>query len=57
MPASKKVDYKEILSEEDFIFYSKLRELRKELTNNEALPVYTFFTNEQLVKEKGANLK
>ncbi len=41
-------DYKEILSPEDFATFAKLRELRKEIAQAEAVPVYTLFTNEQL---------
>ena len=48
--ASKKprVDYKEILSPEQFSKFAKLRELRQTLAKKEAIPVYTIFTNEQL---------
>jgi superfamily II DNA helicase RecQ len=43
-----KVDYKERLSAEDFAVFAKLRELRKELAEKEAVPAYAIFTNEQL---------
>lgn len=43
-----KVDYKEVLSEEDFAVFSSLRDLRKELAAEEGKPVYALFTNEQL---------
>ena len=43
-----KIDYREVLSEEDFAVYSTLRELRKQVAENEGVPVYTVFTNEQL---------
>ena len=43
-------DYKEILSPEDFAVFAKLRDLRKEIAQAEAVPVYTIFTNEQLAK-------
>jgi superfamily II DNA helicase RecQ len=42
------VDYKEILSAEDFTVFSRLRELRKKLAEAEAVPIYAVFTNEQL---------
>lgn len=45
---SPKVDYKEVLSEADFAVFSKLRDLRKVLSDNEAIPAYSIFTNEQL---------
>jgi hypothetical protein len=43
----KRVDYREILSETDFAVYAKLRSLRKLMAENDGLPAYTFFTNEQ----------
>ena len=45
-----KVDYKEVLSPEDFAVFARLRELRKEIAQAEAVPVYTIFTNEQLAQ-------
>jgi hypothetical protein len=45
-----KVDYKEVLSPEGFTVFSKLRDLRKEIAQAEAVPVYTIFTNEQLAQ-------
>lgn len=44
------VDYREVLSPEDFAIYAKLREWRKEVANKEGDPVYTVFTNEQMAK-------
>ena len=43
-------DYKELLSPEDFAQYAKLRDLRKEIAQAEAVPIYTVFTNEQLAQ-------
>ncbi len=43
-------DYREILSPDDFTRFAQLRELRKELAQAEAVPVYTIFTNEQLAQ-------
>jgi len=43
-----KVDYRKILSEDDFASYVKLRELRKELAEQAGVPPYVVFTNEQL---------
>ncbi len=43
-----KIDYREVLNETDFRIYAKLRDLRKDLADREATPVYNIFTNEQL---------
>lgn len=43
-----KIDYKEVLSPEDFSVFSKLRDLRKAISDKEAIPAYSVFTNEQL---------
>jgi len=45
-----KTDYKEILSEEDFAVYAKLRDLRKELAERDGVPVYAVFNNKQLAE-------
>jgi superfamily II DNA helicase RecQ len=45
-----RVDYKEILSAEDFALFSKLREVRKKLAEDNGLPVYAVCTNEQLAE-------
>jgi superfamily II DNA helicase RecQ len=45
-----KVDYREVLSPPDFAVFAKLRDLRKEIAQAEAVPVYTIFTNEQLAR-------
>lgn len=45
-----KVDYKEVLSEEEFALFSQLREHRKQVADREAIPVYAVFTNEQLAQ-------
>lgn len=42
------VDYKELLSPEQFEVFARLRELRKKVAGDEAVPVYSVFTNEQL---------
>jgi superfamily II DNA helicase RecQ len=54
-----KVDYKEILSAEDFALFSQLRDYRKQIAESEGKPVYTFFTNEQLatIAQKKINSK
>jgi superfamily II DNA helicase RecQ len=48
----KRVDYKAILPPEEFAVFSQLRELRKELAQTEAVPVYALF-REQIVFQSG----
>jgi superfamily II DNA helicase RecQ len=43
-----KVDYKEVLDERAFGVFSVLRELRKSIAEEDGLPVYAVFTNEEL---------
>lgn len=45
-----RVDYKTILPPNEFEVFSRLRDLRKELAQIEAVPVYALFTNEQLAQ-------
>jgi superfamily II DNA helicase RecQ len=45
-----RIDYREVLSDEQFKVFVQLRELRKEIANKEAVPVYAVFTNEQLAE-------
>jgi len=55
-----KIDYKEVLSEKDYILFNKLRDLRKILAEKAGNPVYAVFTNEQLsgmAQQKPATLK
>jgi len=52
-----RVDYREVLAPEEFALFAKLRDLRKELAQAEAIPVFTIFTNDQLaqiVRERAA---
>jgi superfamily II DNA helicase RecQ len=49
-PGKSRVDYKEVLSPEDFTLFSKLREVRKKLADDNGLPVYAVCTNEQLAE-------
>jgi superfamily II DNA helicase RecQ len=46
----KKIDYKDVLSETDFALYARLRSLRKMLADQEGVPSYALFTNEQLAE-------
>ncbi|MBI9104604.1 MAG: HRDC domain-containing protein [Spirochaetales bacterium] len=53
-----KIDYRAVLSAEDFAVYSKLRDLRKTLAEKEAVQLFHIFTNEQLaeiVRQKPAS--
>ncbi|MBN1654602.1 MAG: HRDC domain-containing protein [Deltaproteobacteria bacterium] len=43
-----KLDYREVLNEKEFSTFAKLRNLRKTLAEQEGLPAYALFTNEQL---------
>ena len=45
-----RVDYKETLSESDFLLFSRLRQLRKEVAEREGVPVYAVFSNAQLAE-------
>jgi hypothetical protein len=46
--ATPKVDYREVLSPEDFAVFSRLREVRKGLAEKDGVPPYSVFPNEQL---------
>jgi len=48
--AKKRIDYKEVLSPEDFAVFARLREWRKQAAGEAGVPVYTIFTNEQLAR-------
>lgn len=45
-----KVDYKEVLPPEQFEVFSRLRTLRKTLSEKEGQPVFAIFTNAQLAE-------
>lgn len=45
-----RIDYKEVLTPEEFAIFVHLRELRREIAQAEAVPIYTVFTNEQLAQ-------
>jgi superfamily II DNA helicase RecQ len=45
-----RIDYREKLPPEQFRVFAALRELRKQIAQAEAVPVYTIFTNEQLAQ-------
>ena len=46
----RRVDYKEVLSEEDFGLFAQLRDVRKQVAASEAIPVYAVCTNEHLAE-------
>jgi superfamily II DNA helicase RecQ len=43
-----KIDYRELLPDNEFAVFAKLRNLRKMLADREGVPAYALFTNEQL---------
>jgi superfamily II DNA helicase RecQ len=43
-----RVDYKSVLGKEEFVIFSDLRLLRKDIATEEGVPVYAVFSNEQL---------
>ena len=49
-PRKGRVDFREVLNETDFALFAKLRDLRKKLAEQEGVPAYALFTNEQLAQ-------
>src|SRR5437870_1589459 len=45
-----RIDYREELSPQAFAVFARLRDLRKQIAQAEAVPVYTIFTNDQLAQ-------
>ena len=45
-----KIDYKEVLDEHTFARFAKLREARKQIAAEEAVPAYAVLTNEELAE-------
>ncbi len=45
-----RIDYRKVLSPEDFSVFDRLRKARKKFAERDGVPVYTVFTNEQLAK-------
>lgn len=43
-----KVDYKEVLDETTFNRFAKLREIRRQISKEEAIPAFAVFTDEEL---------
>ena len=46
--SKERVDYKKVLGEQEFIVFSALREIRKQLAAQDAVPAYAVFTDEEL---------
>ncbi|GHV22417.1 hypothetical protein FACS189494_09220 [Spirochaetia bacterium] len=46
--SSNRVDYREILNEQEFALFDKLRQLRKEIADAQKVPPYVVFNNEHL---------
>lgn len=46
----KRIDYRDVLTEDQFRIYAKLRVLRKELSDKDKVPAYTVFNNEHLAE-------
>jgi len=43
-----RIDYREILNQQEYVLFDRLRELRKTISEKQGVPVYAIFTNEQL---------
>jgi superfamily II DNA helicase RecQ len=49
-PFKPKIDYKEVLNESQFAVFSLLRQCRKQLASEDAVPAYAVFTDEELAE-------
>jgi len=47
-PLSGKTDFREILNEQDFALYCRLKDIRKAMAEDAGVPVYSIFTNRHL---------
>lgn len=47
---SGKIDYREVLSPEEFGRFARFREIRKELAAQQGIPAYAVFTDEELAQ-------
>lgn len=43
-----KVDYREVLDKESFLRFSAMRKIRKQLAQDEGIPAYAIFTDEEM---------
>ena len=47
-PSAPRIDYRDVLNEQEYALFDRLRELRKDIAEKQGVPVYAVFTNEQL---------
>ena len=47
-PPKAKVDYRQVLGEDEFIRFARLRDVRRAIAQQEAIPAYAVFTDEEL---------
>lgn len=55
-----RIDYREVLNEQEYAFFDRLRQVRKTIAEQQGIPVYAVFTNEHLagmVKKPPKTLK
>ena len=52
-----KIDYKELLNEADFTVFARLRDLRKVISEKEAIPAYSIFSVQQHRVSPGPQLR
>jgi superfamily II DNA helicase RecQ len=45
---NQRIDYREVLNEQEYAFFEKLRQFRKTIAEQQGVPVYAVFTNEHL---------
>lgn len=45
-----KIDYREVLSPEDFTLYAQIRDWRKKIAEKEGIALYSVLTNEQMAR-------
>jgi len=58
--SSPRIDYREVLTEQEYAMFEQRRNVRKAISEKQGVPVYTVFTNEQLaamVKKPPTELK
>lgn len=49
-PRAAKIDYKEVLDTDTFAVFSRLRSIRKQIAEQEAVPAYAVFTDSELAE-------
>jgi superfamily II DNA helicase RecQ len=49
-PRTSKTDYRELLNDDEFERFSRYREVRKQLADEDQVPVYMVFTNAELAQ-------